>query len=36
MSLSDKYLIKCGLEGRERLRLVSRVMMTSTLAFLKR
>lgn len=35
MSISDKYLIRGGLEGRERLRLISRVMQPSTLAFLE-
>ena len=35
MSLSDNYLIKGGLEGRERLRLISRVMLPTTLAFLE-
>ena len=35
MSISDNYLIRGGLEGRERLRLLSRVMLPSTLAFLE-
>ena len=35
MSISEKYLIKGGLEGRERLRLISRVMLPSTLAYLE-
>jgi len=35
MSTSENYLIKGGLQGRERLRLISRVMLPTTLAFLE-
>ena len=35
MPTSDRYLIQGGLEGRERLRLLARVMWPTTLAFLK-
>ena len=35
MTTSDRYLIRGGIEGRERLRILSRVMWPTTLAFLK-
>lgn len=35
MPTSDSYLIRGGIEGRERLRLLARVMWPTTLAFLK-
>jgi SAM-dependent methyltransferase len=36
MTLSDSYLIRGGIEGRERLRILSRVMSPTTLEFLER
>ena len=35
MALSDNYLIRGGIEGRERLRSIARVMSPTTLAFLE-
>ena len=35
MALSDSYLIQGGIEGRERLRILARVMWPTTLAFLE-
>ena len=35
MATSDSYLIRGGIEGRERLRLIARVMSPTTLAFLR-
>ncbi len=36
MTSSDSYLIRGGIEGRERLRILSRVMSPTTLEFLER